>query len=239
MGANRHLRISGISGSPFPEGSLREAGTDESVLHPSDAGVLMSLPSAAEMGYRLSSMQPTKDKTPDTAVVLIPPEELWEPIQAIRRIHDRHLKEWMPHVTLLYPFRPRERFDEAMPLLLRTCGAAAPFEVKLETFRSFTHAPVSHTMWIAPEPPEPLVDLQDALVEPFPDCDDTSNYPGGFRPHLSVGQTRDPLRVLPSLQSNWSPIRFRATEVTLIVRDPTGVFHVDRTVPLRSPGVPS
>ena len=39
-------------------------------------------------------------KTHQSAVVLIPPREVWAPIQAIRREHDRHLRRWMPHVTL-------------------------------------------------------------------------------------------------------------------------------------------
>jgi len=33
-------------------------------------------------------------KTYTTAVVLIPPLELWPPIQAIRRAHDRHNVRW-------------------------------------------------------------------------------------------------------------------------------------------------
>jgi hypothetical protein len=58
---------------------------------------------------------PRHPKTPNTAVVLIPPQELWEPIQAIRRVHDLHVERWMPHVTLLFPFAPAERFAQAEP----------------------------------------------------------------------------------------------------------------------------
>jgi len=43
-------------------------------------------------------------KTYTTAVVLIPPEDVWEPIQKLRRVYDRHFDRWMPHLTLLYPF---------------------------------------------------------------------------------------------------------------------------------------
>jgi hypothetical protein len=45
-------------------------------------------------------------------LVIIPPEAVWEPIQAIRRRHDRKLRRWMPHITLLYPFRPRSELLE-------------------------------------------------------------------------------------------------------------------------------
>lgn len=38
-------------------------------------------------------------KTHRTAVVAMPPPEVWEPIQAIRRQHDRNVQRWMPHIT--------------------------------------------------------------------------------------------------------------------------------------------
>lgn len=53
-----------------------------------------------------------KTKTHQTAVVIIPPENLWQPIQQIRQKHDRHFRRWMPHITMIYPFRPRTQFDE-------------------------------------------------------------------------------------------------------------------------------
>jgi hypothetical protein len=39
--------------------------------------------------------------THTTAVVIIQTIELWEPIQAIWKIHDRHFRQWMPHITML------------------------------------------------------------------------------------------------------------------------------------------
>jgi len=53
-----------------------------------------------------------------TAAVIIPPEDVWEPIQAIRQRHDRKVGCWMPHITLFYPFLPRSRFG-------RTAGEIA------------------------------------------------------------------------------------------------------------------
>jgi len=46
----------------------------------------------------------TAAKSHRTAIAAIPPPECWEPIQAIRRVHDRQIGRWMPHVNLLYPF---------------------------------------------------------------------------------------------------------------------------------------
>ena len=50
----------------------------------------------------LESAKPTHQ----TALVLIPPESCWAPIQAIRKQHDRSFERWMPHINLLYGFVP-------------------------------------------------------------------------------------------------------------------------------------
>ena len=49
--------------------------------------------------------------THTTALVTIPPAKSWPSIQAIREEHDRKIRRWMPHITLIYPFLPRQRFE--------------------------------------------------------------------------------------------------------------------------------
>ena len=176
-------------------------------------------------------------KVYETAVVLIPPEECWEPIQAIRRVHDRHAKRWMPHVTLLYPFRPREMFDEVAEVLRLAVAGVEPFEVHLRDFRHFRHGRASYTIWLAPEPLDALKQLQTALQAAVPDCDDVSRHAVGFTPHLSVGQLRGAAaldELIRSLRENWRPLTFGATQVSLIWRDapPDDVFRVDRHIAL-------
>ena len=168
-------------------------------------------------------------KTHLSALVAIPPQELWEPIQAIRRLHDRHAKEWMPHVTLLYPFRPREAFDEAVAAM--TGLGVGPFDATLGTFRFFRHYEWSHTVWLDPEPSDPWKRLQAALLSRFPDCHDSSKYETGFTPHLSVGQaaTAD---LAGNLQAGWTPLAWRVNEVALIARREREPFEVVRTAPL-------
>ncbi|HNQ22134.1 MAG TPA: 2'-5' RNA ligase family protein [Phycisphaerae bacterium] len=176
-------------------------------------------------------------KTHETAVVVIPPEACWEPIQAIRRQHDRHLERWMPHITLVYPFRLRSEFDAVAPQLRMACAVVEPFEVCLAEFREFRHGRDSYTVWLAPQPPAALVRLQAALQSAVPDCDDTARYAAGFNPHLSVGQVRGRdflTRLKSELAERWSPLTFTVNEVCLIWRSPPpdDVFRVDRAVPL-------
>ena len=177
-------------------------------------------------------------KTYHTAVVAMPPPEVWESIQAIRRQHDRHVQRWMPHITLLYPFMPREQFGEALPVLTEAGRHIAPFQVTLTTFRSFTHAFGKATLWLEPEPRQALVTLQAALQAVFPAYDEQSRFAAGFTSHLSVGQTASPAarqHMLSMLQAAWQPVQFTLTAIMLIWREADGPFEVAHTIPLRGP----
>lgn len=172
-------------------------------------------------------------KTFHTALVAIPPEETWEPIQRIRRLFDRHLHRWMPHVTLLYPFRPHAEFGGAEAAVREACAGIAGFEVELAEFRSFSHGPESHTLWLHPAPAEGFVRLQSALQRAFPDCDDVSRYDSAFTPHLSVGQARLPRDLeehLREARGDWSPLRWNVREVALLAREGEAPFEVDRRI---------
>ena len=168
-------------------------------------------------------------KTPHTAVVLVHPQELWDPIQAIRMVRDAHVKRWMPHISLLYPFLPADRFAEAEPRIAEAAAAVAAFRIRLARFEYFAGP---RTAWLAPEPDGPVKSLQAALQARFPEFNDVARFPGGFRPHLSVGQ--GPPELPATLQAEWSPIEFEAREVALIVRNgPEDPFRVHRVFPLQ------
>ncbi|MGE3539979.1 MAG: 2'-5' RNA ligase family protein [Candidatus Tectimicrobiota bacterium] len=179
-------------------------------------------------------------KTHHTAVIAMPPPEVWEPIQAIRRQYDRQITRWMPHVNLLYPFWPREQFTAALPLLQAVGAGLAPFQACLTTVQSFTHARGRATLWLTPEPREAFVALQAALQAAFPDCQEQGRFARGFTPHLSVGQAdsaAERQQLLPRVQALWQPLAFRLEAVQLIWRQADGPFQVAQTIPLGPPGV--
>jgi 2'-5' RNA ligase len=168
-------------------------------------------------------------KVHTAAIVIIPPPDAWDPIQAIRRQHDAKMRRWMPHITLLYPFRPREELAAAAHALKTACQNQRAFRLRLARFRHFRE---SRTVWLAPESPAPLVTLQAALQAAFPDCDDVSRHAGGFTPHLSVGQGDEALR--DALQETWTPLEFEVKEISIVRRNapPDDVFRVEFAVPL-------
>ena len=171
----------------------------------------------------------TPDRSHRTAVVAIPPEAVWEPIQAIRRRHDRHAARWMPHVTLLYPFWPEERLAEAVAALAPALAAMPAFDAELATLRWFEHRDQHFTLWLAPEPEAAWKAVHAALLAAAPDCDATARFAHGFTPHLSVGQVVGAARrdaLFAEIAAGWAPLRFPLVEVALLRRDPDGPFTV-------------
>ncbi len=176
-------------------------------------------------------------KTYKTAVVVIPPEDTWAPIQAIREKYDRAFQRWMPHITLLYPFRSRPDFELAAVRLTQACDSIASFKVTLASFDVFRHSRDSYVLWLAPKPKEALIDLQTALWRAFPDCDDVRRFAGGYTPHLSVGQVRgreQMQQLVSAFSQDWGAITFQVSVVSLIWRDdpPRDVFRVVQTIAL-------
>jgi len=160
-------------------------------------------------------------KVHTSAVVLIPPERVWGPIQAIRRDHDPKVRRWMPHVTLLYPFVPEGMFGRVAERLAEAICGTAPFEVRLAEFRCFDHGRRSATLWLRPEPVEAFKALQARLQKAVPWCDDVSRHRGGFTPHLSVGRFLGGAaakRAASGFLAAWRPLAFLADHVSLIAR---------------------
>lgn len=178
-----------------------------------------------------------REKTHQTAVVLIPPREVWRPVQAIRERYDRQFPRWMPHITLVYPFHPVREFARDLPHLRQACEAARPFRVELTELRWFHHREQGFTLWLAPQPRQALVDLQRWLVRAVPDCDDLNHFAQGFEPHLSVGQVHTKSRmekVIQRLQEEWQPIGFAVERICLIARGdpPKDQFQVVEEIAL-------
>lgn len=180
------------------------------------------------------------DKTHASAVAIIPPPELWEPIQAIREKHDRHIGRWMPHINVLYPFVEKEQIDGVQSRLRAACSRVEPFELELAGFQQFHHGKGRYTMWLIPEPAGPLQQLATELAAELPELDDQFRYESGYTPHLSVGQIEGYPSVrafLAKYRPRWRPVRFMVKELYVITREapPDDVFRFERTVFLGPP----
>jgi poly(A) polymerase len=178
-----------------------------------------------------------------TAIVVIPPENVWPTIQAIRKKHDAKVRRWMPHITLVYPCLPVADFPTAQDRLETACRGIPAFEVELAEFRTFRHRRGKHTIWLAPNPESELIQLQAVVWRTAVTEESAGSRPPRFQPHLSVGQVHgkdEMLRLVAELRAAWQPVRFVVSGVSLIWRGepPDDVFRVAAMVSLGggSPG---
>jgi poly(A) polymerase len=94
-------------------------------------------------------MKTTKVKTVTySALCIIPPESIWDPIQVIRKTHDKSFKRWMPHVNIFFPFLHPDQFDESSKKLGLALSKVKPFKITLKQFSKFDN---NSYVWLNPE----------------------------------------------------------------------------------------
>ncbi|MEU6409995.1 2'-5' RNA ligase family protein [Microbispora sp. NPDC046933] len=120
----------------------------------------------------------------ETALVVEVPSA--EPlVRGLRERYDSSAAYGMPaHVTVLYPFLPRERLDDGVLAALRDLFAARrPFQVAFGGVGRFPGV-----LHLAPEPDDPLRKLTEAAVGRWPEAPPYGGRFGDVVPHLTVAE---------------------------------------------------
>ena len=124
----------------------------------------------------------------DSALLIAIPEA--EPVVGrFRLVHDATAAVGVPaHVTVLYPFVPRDRLtDEVRRAVSVTFGAIPAFDYRFDRVARFGDT----TVYLAPEPADSFTRLTDAAHARWPEH---PPYGGVFEvviPHLTVGDFLD------------------------------------------------
>ena len=131
------------------------------------------------------------------------------------------------HVTILYPFVPRDAVAPAVvEALTEIAASATAFPVRLATLGRFPRA-----LWLAPEPAEPFVHLTEAVVAEWPSF---PPYGGAFEsiiPHVTVADGDEPPHLAAEIEETL-PIEGRASELWLMAQDRGGRWRALERLPL-------
>jgi 2'-5' RNA ligase len=146
-------------------------------------------------------------------------------VAELRLQHDSSAAKGVPaHVTILFPFAPREQIDEDG---LRALFAAFPaFDFVLDRVERFD----DEVVWLHPQPSRPFEDLTAEVFARFPDHPPYEGAHDVVIPHLTVSDGGLVDVDVPL------PIASRAHEVTLIEEsEADGRWTVRLVFPLASP----
>ena len=148
-------------------------------------------------------------------------------VENCRRQFDPAARQAMPpHVTVLYPFVPQDRYLEVRAALAGVLAEHEPFDYSLVAVRSFPGV-----IFLAPEPVAPFVHLTESVAGRF----GLAPYDGRFEtvvPHLTVAlrRRRLPRRHELALRASL-PIPSTATSVEVLA-DTGGHWALVDSVPL-------
>ena len=170
---------------------------------------------------------------PRTALIVEVPEA--EPLVADWRArHDWSAQHGVPaHITLLFPFVPVDRVDDAFrDELTRLFAGEAAFSFALPRVARFPEV-----AWLAPEPDEPFRALTALIYSRYADYPPYEGMHDEVIPHLTVAEGDVALQdEVESALTPGLPIEAQVSEVTMIVEDEAGFWRAGERFPLRGGG---
>ena len=145
---------------------------------------------------RRSSLPPYKDYKSALVITLQKDAAQLQEIETIRREYDKRFQRWMPHITMAFPFCPKDSADMSDGGRLHTIlgeitAVHEPISCTFDRFEHFTHGKRNYTLYLAPDEESTtlLKDMVARMADAMPDYDDVCRD-GIFTPHLSLGQFR-------------------------------------------------
>lgn len=157
-----------------------------------------------------------------TSLCIIPPAEMCDEIDSLRRRFGHPATYVPPHITLVYPpFIPPERWPVFCLELAEFFTQTPPFEVTLHRVERF-HG-LSMALWLVPEDPDPLIALSHGIRQRF--SGPIEPLPPDFLPHLSVGSFDDLASLEAAhhaIEAIWEPRTFMVDRLFYLVQQPGG-----------------
>jgi 2'-5' RNA ligase len=157
---------------------------------------------------------------PTRTALIVPIPEAEGVVGPFRASLDKSASWGVPaHVTVVYPFLPPDRIDEAVLATVRDVVAAVPrFDVWLNRVAWFGDTVV----WVAPQPDRPFRDLTAGVWHRFPETPPYAGAHAEIVPHLTIGHdaARPVLQQAAAAVAAQLPIPAAIDKVRLITGTP-------------------
>ena len=171
---------------------------------------------------------------PESAII-VPTPEAEALVGHFREKFDPSAKVGLSaHITLLYPFvRPHQITDAVIRRLREFADAHSRFKYRLDSTARFVD-----TLYLAPHPAKPFVDLVEALVEQFPAHRPYRGRYGSIVPHLTVAHGEG--LPLDELQGELSKHRLlregisASCEMLVLIENTSGLWRARERIALRN-----
>eukprot|EP01060_Flectonema_neradi_P038164 TRINITY_DN7934_c0_g1_i3.p1 TRINITY_DN7934_c0_g1~~TRINITY_DN7934_c0_g1_i3.p1 ORF type:complete len:238 (+),score=63.30 TRINITY_DN7934_c0_g1_i3:224-937(+) len=165
------------------------------------------------------------------ALIVMPPRDIWDPIQQIRTVWDPAYVRWMPHINIIWPFPPPPHHADAIDALVKNgFDSIKPFDICFKEFGVFHNK--QSVLFLNPEEPGRgggLQAVRDVGEKTFPSAASSQK----FQPHLTVGKMAKHKIKQVADSIDWKKMTFTVKELYIISRpDDVTPFKVVGTVPL-------
>jgi len=166
----------------------------------------------------------------ETALVLVLDDA--EPFDEVRREFDAEtVASGVPfHITLLYPFAPRDELtDELLAQIRSFFSSRPPFAFELTGIASWPQV-----VYAVPEPDTELRDCMEALHALFPHWPPYGGIHDEVTPHATLAEDVDASRIHPEIDRRLRehlPWPYRADTATLLEENAPGTWRERERIP--------
>lgn len=168
-----------------------------------------------------------------TALTLVFPENTHQPINEIRSKYDKAYPRWFPHINLLFPFVPVDKFAEVADRL-KILANFGKFTLNMNQIGYFEQGATA-TFHLKPENDAQLQGLFALIRETLPEIPSKHE---AFAPHLTIGQfpKEDAIKQKTILEA-WldEGIKITVDRIHLISRDGDTPFKINQEILLYNP----
>lgn len=184
-----------------------------------------------------------------TAVCIVPPEDIWSPIEKIREKHDKAYKRWPPHINILFPFVNEKHFDSQVDILTNAFKDFKKFDIYFNNFGYFRrngnkrNPNPKQSVFLQPSGKDndktsnditdkSLQEIYRRLTQLYPVCKTRNEFHG----HLSVGQwTLDKVEdAIKEKSKDWESMHFVCDHICIVARtqDANSRMQIKAKIPL-------